>query len=108
MQTELISNIFQIKELNPKYIELKLKDSSYLPQVSDWDNEIITKNRRMYPMEKLDLFHNFRVRNDDIWIITNDRCGTTWTQEMTWLILNNLDFHKTKSVDLELRSPFLE
>lgn len=102
------SKFFAIKEINDNFIQLKLKDSSYLPNVSDWEKEILTKNRRMHPVEKLDWFHNFPVRKDDIWIITNDRCGTTWTQEMTWLILNSLNFQKAKTIDLELRSPFLE
>lgn len=25
---------------------------------------------------------DFKVYDDDIWIITNPKCGTTWTQEM--------------------------
>jgi hypothetical protein len=33
--------------------------------------------------------------------------GTTWTQEMTWVIGNNLDFEGAK-VPLPERFPFLE
>lgn len=106
MQSE--SKFFTSEEVNEKYIQIKLKDSSYLPKVSEWENEILTKNQRMHAFEKLDIFHSFPVREDDIWIITNDRCGTTWTQEMTWLILNDLNFQQARIVDLELRSQFLE
>lgn len=56
----------------------------------------------------LDNVYNFEVREDDVWIVTSTKCGTTWTQEMTWLILNNLDYTKAKTVDLTIRSPFLE
>ena len=33
--------------------------------------------------------------------------GTTWTQEMVWLILNDCDFQGAKKT-LNIRSPFLE
>lgn len=56
----------------------------------------------------LDKVYDFEVREDDVWIVTSTKCGTTWAQEMTWLILNNLDYRTAKSIDLTLRSPFLE
>ena len=56
----------------------------------------------------LDRVHNFEVRSDDVWIVTSVKCGTTWAQEMTWLILNDFDFNKAKEIDLTIRSPFLE
>lgn len=34
--------------------------------------------------------------------------GTTWTQEMIWLLTNNIDFEKANSTYLHLRFPFLE
>ncbi|XP_069679254.1 luciferin sulfotransferase-like isoform X2 [Periplaneta americana] len=48
------------------------------------------------------------VRPDDVWIITYPKCGTTWTQEMVWLLMNNLDYETAKNVDQTERSPFLE
>ena len=33
--------------------------------------------------------------------------GTTWTQEMVWMIINNLDFEGGK-VNLDDRCPFIE
>ncbi|EFA11828.1 luciferin sulfotransferase [Tribolium castaneum] len=50
---------------------------------------------------------NFEVSDNDIWISTFPKSGTTWTQEMVWLIFNNLDFEKAKQ-NLNDRSPFLE
>lgn len=44
----------------------------------------------------------------NIHIITYMKCGTSWTQEMTWLIANNLDFEAAKSTAIHSRSPFLE
>ena len=31
------------------------------------------------------------VRENDIWVVTFPKCGTTWTQEMVWQIANNVD-----------------
>jgi len=51
---------------------------------------------------------NMKVREDDVWIITPPKCGTTWTQEITWLLMNKADIVTAKEKDLFSRSPFLE
>nr|XP_026501551.1 sulfotransferase 1A1-like [Vanessa tameamea] len=53
-------------------------------------------------------FYNMSVKPDDIFINTFPRSGTTWTQEMIWLLQNNLDFEKAKNTPLALRYPFLD
>ncbi|XP_062699851.1 sulfotransferase 1C4 [Aedes albopictus] len=53
-------------------------------------------------------FYNFKARSDDVWIATYPRSGTTWTQEMVWLICNNLDFDAARSEPLTKRFPFFE
>lgn len=50
---------------------------------------------------------NFKVRETDIIVLGYPRCGTTWTQEMVWLIANDLDFEKAK-VFIDERFPNLE
>ena len=35
---------------------------------------------------------NMEVFEDDVWIITFPKCGTTWVQEMIWMIGNDLDY----------------
>jgi len=50
---------------------------------------------------------NFEVREDDIWIVTYPKSGTTWTQEMVWQIVNNVDIEGGK-LPLFVRTPFLE
>jgi len=49
-----------------------------------------------------------KVRKDDVWISSFPKCGTTWTQEMVWNIVNNLDLATSKNKSLEERVPFLE
>uniref|UniRef100_A0A1A9WQI9 Sulfotransferase domain-containing protein n=1 Tax=Glossina brevipalpis TaxID=37001 RepID=A0A1A9WQI9_9MUSC len=56
----------------------------------------------------LDRVQNFDVRPDDVYIVTSTKCGTTWAQEMTWLILNGFNFHLARDTDIMIRSPFLE
>ena len=50
---------------------------------------------------------NFEVRPDDIWIVTYPKSGTTWTQEMIWQIVNDVDLVKGQ-LPLSTRTPFLE
>lgn len=54
-----------------------------------------------------DKIKNFTIKSDDTWLISFPKTGTTWTQEMVWLICNDLDF-KGAEEKLEIRFPFLE
>uniref|UniRef100_T1HB80 Sulfotransfer_1 domain-containing protein n=1 Tax=Rhodnius prolixus TaxID=13249 RepID=T1HB80_RHOPR len=56
----------------------------------------------------IDRIKNFQVRADDVWVISYPKCGTTWTQEMVWLIGNDLDYEGGKSKLLFQRFPFLD
>ncbi|XP_026277572.1 sulfotransferase 1C4 isoform X1 [Frankliniella occidentalis] len=53
-------------------------------------------------------FVNFKARPSDTWVVTYPRSGTTWTQEMVWLLANDLDFDTARSVPLNDRFPFFE
>lgn len=74
--------------------------------VGDWQSRYCSLADTFQPV--LERVYNFEVREDDVWIVTSTKCGTTWAQEMTWLILNNFDFEKAITEDLTIRSPFLE
>ncbi|KAF2892848.1 hypothetical protein ILUMI_13327 [Ignelater luminosus] len=50
---------------------------------------------------------NFEVKNDDVWVASYPKTGTTWTQEMVWMIANNVDF-KAGEEPLHTRFPFME
>lgn len=52
--------------------------------------------------------YNFQARPDDVWISTHPRSGTTLTQEMVWLIVNNFDYDRAQCEKLGKRSPFFE
>ncbi|XP_024084416.1 estrogen sulfotransferase-like [Cimex lectularius] len=63
---------------------------------------------------EMKIFLDIKTRPDDVWISTfprtgrNSSTGTTVTQEMVWLLMNNCDFEKAKGLNLFVRSPFLE
>ncbi|KAI4491645.1 hypothetical protein M0804_003037 [Polistes exclamans] len=50
---------------------------------------------------------NFEIRDDDVWVCTFPKTGTTWTQEMIWCIGNDLNFENAKQL-LSERFPFFE
>ena len=58
-------------------------------------------------VQKLEKIKSFEVREDDIWIVTFPKCGTTWTQELVWTLVNDVDDQKGK-VPLYIRSPWID
>ncbi|KAF4516723.1 hypothetical protein B566_EDAN008412 [Ephemera danica] len=40
--------------------------------------------------------YNFKIRPDDTWIVTHPRSGTTWHQELIYIINSDLDFENAK------------
>ncbi|BES97381.1 Sulfotransferase domain [Nesidiocoris tenuis] len=53
-------------------------------------------------------FYSMPLRPDDVWIVTFPRSGTTWCQELVWLINNNLDYERSAELALDNRFPFYE
>ncbi|XP_054725391.1 luciferin sulfotransferase isoform X1 [Anastrepha obliqua] len=47
------------------------------------------------------------IYEDDVWMISYPRTGSTWAQEMIWLLGNKLDFEGAKQMQ-QLRSPLIE
>ncbi|CAG0902357.1 unnamed protein product, partial [Darwinula stevensoni] len=52
--------------------------------------------------------NTFKPREDDIWIVTFPRSGTTWTQELTWCIVNIDKIEDARKLPLWFRTPFYE
>lgn len=77
-----------------------------IPIKKDWSKRMCTMTT--YYQNHIDRMINFKSRPDDLWIVTFPKCGTTWMQEMAWLVQNDFNFEKTKSVPLSKRSPYVE
>ncbi|XP_008204338.1 luciferin sulfotransferase [Nasonia vitripennis] len=69
----------------------------------EFDGVVLPEEYKLYA----DQVENFEVYDDDVYVCSFQKSGTTWTQEMVWLIANDLDFEKAKS-PINARFPFLE
>merc|ERR1711953_1073918 len=50
----------------------------------------------------------FQSRPDDVWVASFPKCGTTWTQEMVWCIMNNYDYEAGQKATLDEKFPYFE
>lgn len=48
------------------------------------------------------------MRNDDVFLVGYPKSGTSWMQEILWLLLNNLDYEKAKENNIYARSPWID
>ncbi|KAL5290957.1 hypothetical protein ACFFRR_010389 [Megaselia abdita] len=61
-----------------------------------------------YFAKNVDRILNFEGRDDDTYVVTQPKCGTTWMLETAWLVLNDFDFEKGSTTILQDRAPYLE
>ncbi|CAH4037214.1 sulfotransferase 1C4-like [Pieris brassicae] len=52
--------------------------------------------------------YNMEVKPTDVYVFSYPRSGTTWTQELVWLVVNDLDYETASKIPLTDRYPFLE
>lgn len=91
-----------------KRVDTETEDISEFVRISDNESKLYCVMPKKFVDSCLDKIKNMEVYEDDIWIVTFPKCGTTWTQEMLWLIKNDLNYEEAKAKDLSLRSSFLE
>ncbi|XP_055593598.1 sulfotransferase 1B1-like [Uranotaenia lowii] len=105
MQSELIPHLDT--GMHDQQIEIELADTSELPvgERNIRPAHCVVSSKFLQAAERI---HNFTVYEDDVWIVTFPKCGTTWTQEMVWLIDHNLDYETARNVNLLQRSIFFE
>ncbi|KAJ8725839.1 hypothetical protein PYW08_004022 [Mythimna loreyi] len=52
--------------------------------------------------------YNMPLRPTDVFVASYQRSGTTWTQELVWLLVNDLDYSTAAAIPLTARYQFLE
>lgn len=52
--------------------------------------------------------YNMPLRRDDVFVASYPRSGTTWTQELVWMVAKDLDYEASDATPLVERFPFLE
>ncbi|XP_037073274.1 sulfotransferase family cytosolic 1B member 1-like [Pollicipes pollicipes] len=57
---------------------------------------------------ELEDLYNYPLDPRDVWVVTPPKCGTTWTQEMVWLIANDLDYEGAKTPLMPDRWNYIE
>ncbi|XP_065082227.1 luciferin sulfotransferase-like [Ochlerotatus camptorhynchus] len=89
------------------YVLVKPNDYSKVPiTLSNWAPELCCLNTRYQTLDQR--IKDMEIKPDDVWLVTYPKSGTTWCQEMIWLICNDLDYEKANSINLTNRFPYLE
>lgn len=58
--------------------------------------------------DKKEHIDNLDVFKDDVWVVTFPKAGTTWTQEVVWLICHEADTEAARATHMDKRFPFLD
>jgi hypothetical protein len=103
-------SMFDYRKLSDKVIDKVVTPATHsYVEISDKNNP----NDHCVIMQKyIDLcaekIKNFEVYEDDVWVVTYPKCGTTWTLVMVWLLNNNLNYEAAQNTKLAQRFPFIE
>ncbi|XP_052765710.1 amine sulfotransferase-like isoform X2 [Mya arenaria] len=57
---------------------------------------------------EIEQIQDMTVRDDDVWVLSYPRSGTTVTQELVWLLLNDVNIDAARATPLDIRFPFLD
>ncbi|KAL4714579.1 hypothetical protein ACJJTC_006625 [Scirpophaga incertulas] len=99
---------FEVKEFEPKELEEVRKRFTKAPY-----DDFIRVGPKGYVFYKGFLkyapkIYNFALRPDDTFVVSFPKSGTTWVQEMVWMIANDCDYEGSVNIPLTHRYQFLE
>lgn len=108
------ATVIYFKHKRTNELKLLLEDAQRLPSDVNFSNLAQDTFRyKGYILAKDTLkavkeLATFEARSDDIYVVSFPKSGTTWVQEIVYLVVNNLNFEKAQASVLENRFPYLE
>ncbi|XP_023227898.1 estrogen sulfotransferase-like [Centruroides sculpturatus] len=89
------------------------RDCTVLPKDPNYRHKVLTYSYKNYILPEFVIknmkeIQKFEVRDDDIFVVAFPKTGTTWLQELVYVIYNNVDLNKAATSSLEDRFPYLE
>ena len=82
---------FKWKELDGE--AKRMSEANCRRDLVQYDNGLVIP--RIFAKSMADRVYNFGVREDDIWVVSFPKTGTTLTLEMVWMIVNNMVKYST-------------
>lgn len=110
-----LATAIYIKRKRTSELKSFLNDSKRLPIDENYESKD-AQHMYLYKDYVLHISHlkvlqemsDFQSRSDDIYIVAFPKAGTTWVQEIVYLIGTNLNYERAISQLLETRFPYLE
>ena len=63
-------------------------EKSVLRDLVTYENGVVMP--RVFAEQLADRIYDMKLREDDIWILSYPKCGTTWAIETVWLVMNDV------------------
>ena len=80
-------------------------EKSVLRDLVRYENGLVMP--RVFAEKLADRIYNMKLRDDDIWILSYPKCGTTWAIETAWLVMNDARLETANSPQMS-RVPYVE
>lgn len=103
--------LWYVHQSYKKRKEIKEELKAEKIEIKGYKNIFYQINGYFFPnmmTKALNEIKEFETRLTDVWVCSFPKSGTTWLQEIVYLIENDCDFIKAKSKILVDRSPFIE
>lgn len=91
---------------NLELIEIAIASKNIPLQSENWSERYCCLPKQM--TNYIEIVQKFPIREDDVFLITLPKCGTTWMQEAAWLLINNLNYEEALNSRSNDRCPYLE
>ncbi|XP_045445703.1 sulfotransferase 1C4-like [Melitaea cinxia] len=97
----------KIRDVEPELAEMRMKyfTGEHTGFVQVGPKGYFLPHRFKYEAFKI---YTMEVRPTDVFVVSYPRSGTTWTQELVWMVANDLDYETANKIPLTERYPFLE